>query len=210
MGFFGNIFRDKSRDNEFCGLCYEGKVNEVKEALSSWASVRAVSNDNTPAIFYAIDNVRKVGILEALINAGANLEKRNLCDATPLIAASNFDNNVDIINTLLYAGANPNAIMKQKESPNGRTKVILLNSLIISMQNRTTKNLEALLEGKANPNQRLHDNTTPLMFAAITNLPDVIDALGIYGADMNARDRQGFTALDLALHFGKEEAAELL
>ena len=90
-------------------------VMRVKEVLSSWASLRAVSNDNTPAILRY--QQRKIaGIFEVLVNVGANLEKRNLYDAILLIAFSNIDNNVDIINALLNAGANPNAVMKQKGS----------------------------------------------------------------------------------------------
>ncbi len=220
MSFFEELFslfrpRDKSRDDEFCALCYSGTAKEVKEALDSWASVKAVSSrDNRPVIFYAI-NAKRADILKVLINAGVDVNVRHPGLITPLMGASAINDNVEIIKILLEAGANPNAIVKRVESGsfNGiiRTKVVHMNALLASItQNKNTNNLIAILEGKANPNQRLHDRETPLMFAAAVDSPDAIDALVLYGADVNAQNSKGFTALDTALQFRKYEASRVL
>lgn len=221
MSFFEELFslfrpRDKSRDDEFCALCYSGTAKEVKEALDSWASVKAVSGDNMPVIFHAI-KAKRADIIKVLTNAGANIsaDVSNPNLGTPLTVASAIDDNVEVIKALLEAGANPNAIIKRVESGNFdgviRTKVVHINALGMSLtQNKNTNNLIALLEGKANPNQRLQDRMTLLMIAALVDFPDAIDALVVYGADVNAEDSKGFTALDTALQFRKYKAARVL
>ena len=220
MSFFEALFslfrpRDKSRDDEFCALCYSATAQEVKEALDSWASVKAVSRDNIPVIFHAI-KAKRADILKVLINAGANvnINVSSFYPGTPLIGVSAINDNVENIKILLEAGANPNTIVKRVESDSFdgviRTKTIYLNALVMSTNNQNTNNLIALLEGKANPNQRLHDRTTPLMFAALADSPKAIKVLVMYGADVNAEDSKGFTALDTALQFRKYEAARVL
>ncbi len=60
---------------------------------------------------------------------------------------------------------------------------------------------------RGNTNAALANGTTPLMKATLTSQPDVIQALLKRGADVTARNSEGFTALDMAV---SRECASLL
>lgn len=68
-----------------------------------------------------------------------------------------------------------------------------------------------LLEHKADVNVALRESgITPLMSAAITNNPTLINILIQRGATVDSRDRVGDSALDKAAMFGHAEAATAL
>ncbi|MEE8196340.1 MAG: ankyrin repeat domain-containing protein, partial [Acidiferrobacterales bacterium] len=54
------------------------------------------------------------------------------------------------------------------------------------------------------------DGTTPLMAAAHKGYSDLAKILVDCGADINARDRKGNTAMAIALNHGYTRTAELL
>jgi ankyrin repeat protein len=66
--------------------------------------------------------------------------------------------------------------------------------------------LETLLELGADPNVRTHDGATPLMSAARKRNPDMVKALVVAGAEVNACDRDGNTALAIAVSSDALEA----
>jgi ankyrin repeat protein len=59
-----------------------------------------------------------------------------------------------------------------------------------------------LLRGKANPNVADVDGTTPLQWAVRNNNPGLVDRLLAAGADAEAQNRYGVTAIQLACEIG--------
>jgi len=72
------------------------------------------------------------------------------------------------------------------------------NTLVQAISNRDHSWLNSLLESGANPNTP-HRDTLPLHFAARRGEMDVVDLLCRHGADIDARDAQGYTALTQAV-----------
>ena len=71
--------------------------------------------------------------------------------------------------------------------------------------------IKALLDNHANVNCLMPDNITPFMFACVGNFsPDIIQLLIEYGADINAQDITGNTALISVCDTGNIEIIKTL
>ncbi|HZO99319.1 MAG TPA: ankyrin repeat domain-containing protein, partial [Terriglobia bacterium] len=55
-----------------------------------------------------------------------------------------------------------------------------------------------------------HLGSTPLMIAAMHGIPVIVQALLAQGADVNAKDKEGATALAIATERKKTEVVKLL
>ncbi len=69
---------------------------------------------------------------------------------------------------------------------------------------------EVLLELGADPNEASNDGTTPLMAAASNGFPDAVKALIAAGADLDACDGHGRTALHHAIAWRDERSARTI
>lgn len=115
----------------------------------------------------------------------------------PVIAASMRKGNVEVLRTLLDAGANPNVLSSDGSS-----------ALLIASSNADTDAVKALLGAGANPNHALPNGQTVLMSATVNGYATVIDLLIDAGADVNAIFPDGrFGALALALDSKKMRIA---
>ncbi len=76
------------------------------------------------------------------------------------------------------------------------------NSLVLAISNDDRGWLHSLLAGGANPNAP-HRDTLPLHFAARRGQMDIVDLLCRHGADIDARDAQGRTAVAQAAMSGE-------
>ena len=148
MGLFGNLFRDKSRDDEFCRLCENGSADDVKTALESWGFINARSKDGkTPlicavkgnnveavkiltekmkpadinesdsdgktALYYATVEKFNPEILDILLKAGAEIDKKNNKGRTLLMEAAGMNQlNTELIYALVSAGADIIALLQ--------------------------------------------------------------------------------------------------
>lgn len=197
------------RDKRFC----PEKPSRVNANPECTALMRAAEGGN-------INQVR------ALLQSGADVNEASGLGHTALMLAAGRDH-LEIVQTLLGAGANPNAIMFGRYGIHGwawmfamnrcnkhwlemteailaagvelNPKTIYRSPLVHAIHEHDVVIIETLLKKGANPN--LADSETGetlLMFAAKYSTPEVVQALIEGGADVNARNKSGQTALTLA------------
>lgn len=197
------------RDERFCPEKQSG-VNAHRDCT---ALMQAAEGGN-------IDRVR------ALLQSGADVNEARGSGHTALMLAAGRDQ-LEIVQTLLRAGANPNAIIFGRYGIPGwawmfamnrcnkhwremteamlaagvelNPKTIYASPLDHAIDEDDVVIIETLLKKGANPNLRDSETgETLLMSAARYSTPDVVKALIEGGADVNARNNSGQTALTLA------------
>ncbi len=111
-------------------------------------------------------------------------------EMTPLIAALMSNSNLEIINTLLEAGAD-----SSKTDINKRTPL-----MIAAKHHSNLEVIDTLLNREVDPNIPDRNGMTALMYAAMYNSnPQITNALLNVGADPNIQDRNDWTALMYAV-----------
>jgi len=197
------------RDERFCSE-KQSRVNAHRDCT---ALMLAAESGN-------LDQVR------ALLQSGADVNEAKGSGHTALMLAAGRDH-LEIVQTLLKAGANPNAIVFGRYGIPGWAWMFAMNRCNKHWREMTESMLaagvelnpktnypsplghaineddvviiETLLKKGANPNLRDSETgETLLMSAARYSTPEVVQALIEGGADVNARNKSGQTALTLA------------
>ena len=197
----------------------EAKANpNAKDAAGEPAIARAVKGESSEIVRLLIDagadlsyfspdgdslalmaaqanQPASVEVIKLLAKAKANLDRPNLVQ-TPLYYAVMIEN-LGMVAALLEGGANPNGRVD-----GGRTPLYA-----------GVKNLEIvrlLLAAKADPNLQV-DGSSPIIIAAIENANlEIVKALIESGANVNATDDRGNSALRVANNYSLADMAELL
>lgn len=128
------------------------------------------------------------GTARRLIRAGARLEARNKNGETPLMLAASPLANLSNVRDLIAAGANLEARDKRG--------ITALTTAAITENGAPLARL--LLDAGARTEIPDDDGATPLIAAALTGHADVLELLLSHGANANAHDKKGQTALDAA------------
>lgn len=130
-----------------------------------------------------------VAQVQALLDSGVDINHPSAEGLTPLALASMESSDVQVIETLLKAGADVNAI----DADWGWTPLFLA-----AMNNDNPQVIDTLVAYGANVEERcVGINSTPLIDAVVHNQnPDIIMALLNAGADPNAHDDRGLSATD--------------
>ena len=181
-------------------------------------------HDCTPLMQAADDG--DIDQVRALLRNGADVNEAKGSGHTALMLAASRDN-LEIVQTLLRAGANPYAIVYGRYGMSGRAWMFAMNRCNKHWRQMTEAMLaagvelnpktiypsplghaideddvviiETLLKKGANPNLRDSETgETLLMSAARYSTPEVVQALIEGGADVNASNKLGQTALTLA------------
>ena len=156
--------------------------------------------------------------LPLLVQHGASLEERNQAGSTPLTEATS----VEMCRALLECGAEIDAADK-----NGRTALhsaiyrrdvdlirLLLdrNAMIDAHTIKNLANDPELLEVVLEKPRRLPSAPLLAMLLKVERIPprELIDFLSKSGADMNAHDKKGYTALHIAVRRGDQALVEQL
>jgi uncharacterized protein len=145
----------------------------------------------------------RVDSLRELIDAGADVNVQNENGYTPLMAAAH-DGRLECIKLLIERGADVN---RQDESG--------FTALTNAVQHSNEQTVQLLISNGADVNLRTKASFTPLMFLAYNNYPpanisEVANALLSAGADRDAEDGSGETALKHARKKGAQELIALL
>jgi ankyrin repeat protein len=180
----------------------------------------------------AVARVRK------LLEIGANPNARNYYDQSPLECVPVTRRGRECGRLLVDAGADVNARspgglteLETALQSSGSDKARLLLDwgadvrsgapVLWAISSENQPLLKLLLDRDADPNavldadgeyawQGFLQGTTPLMRAAADQPLDVLQLLLEAGADVNARDRAGRSAVDLAMEHGRNDVAEWL
>lgn len=134
-------------------------------------------------------------MLQAGISGGGDVNTCNLQGVTPLLLAVK-NQNVQIINTLLSAGASINAVSADTSPVH---EAIRQKNLSI---------LTTLLDKGGQVNLQLVDGKTPLHVAIQQNNPELINFLLSRGADPKAKTQQNVSCLHFAAAEGDRDTVE--
>ena len=218
--------RQEKREAEialFNSLREKKPIDWNKALTSGLVDPEALSADGRENLLCsAVWNGSYEGV-EALLKAGADVNRKSPSSATPLHAAASL-NEAKMIQLLLKAGADPmaqtdhgatplhNAIWGRKEEaalalipcyksvgfcPDGRENGYPAGQCIWRWGN--TKVLKAFLDAGMDPNDIRFTKKEPLLVLAVRfNRPEMIRLLLEYGVDKEIRDPHGKRAIDYA------------
>jgi ankyrin repeat protein len=185
---------------------YRGNVETVRLLLKKGAKPNAdkgveVRNDAT-ALFFAVmaGDIQTAG---ALLDAGARLGDRmkilGRFAQSPLMYGVFLD--PAMIEYLIGKGANPNEVDDDK-----------ISVLSWATIGNNAGMVKSLLARGAQVNHVDNFGMTPLLYAASIDFGDtsVLEKLIAAGADINAKNKEGLTALDLAKSYRHQAMANLL
>jgi len=143
-----------------------------------------------------------VAIIQALVDAGADIEGRITTGWTPLAAAI-LEGHETAVDYLVQSGANIDKALC------GQWKNTPLH--VAASAKQPSKNIcEILLRSGANPNKQNKEGYTPIMLAAQRGRNDVIKTFIRYGATPNVYDATGKTPLLHAIEAENIETVKLL
>jgi len=172
-------------------------------------------------------------IVRLLLSAGASPDVVSGFEWTPLRAAA-IHGHVEVVELLLERGADPNSGDKRDSianeilgpTPASKSKVKILEALLASGARAQPREeplivgavvhksvpaiLRILLAYGENPNQPRWDGTPILVLAARMDDPAGVDTLLQSGADVDATDTAGRSALMHAIERGHESVARIL
>ena len=156
----------------------KGNREAVRSLLDRKADVNAPQVDGTTALHWAVE-ADDLEMADLLIRGGANVSVANRDGATPLLLAS-VNGKAAMIEKLLQAGADPNAVLSRY----GDT------ALMLTARTGNTEAIKVLLDHGAKVNQlEAWGGTSALMWAVSERHPAAVKVLLDRGADANARSK---------------------
>ena len=173
-------------------------VAQIRTLLNQRVDVNVRSHDGATALLWAV-HWNDLDAADLLIRAGADTNISNEFRVTPLSLACT-NRNAALVERLLKAGADPNTAIATGETP-----------IITCAGTGSVDAVRLLISGGANINAKEpSQNQTALMWAIAEHHPGVVRLLMEHGAELQARTKQGFTALHFAAREGDLETARLL
>ena len=197
------------------------KSDEEKNLILNAARLRWATEDLLKAVQ---DKNATPKEIQALLNAGADVNAKDKDGYTVLMLAAGDNGNPEVIKLLLNGGADiyakdnkGNTVLNYAKSDEEKNLIINATRLggatwdllkAVQDKNAPPQKIQALLNAGADVNAKDNGGTTALMLAARSNSnPEVIKTLLNAGAELFAKDNKGKTVLD---HAKNDRVKELI
>ena len=176
---------------------------QMKVLLAAGANVHARDHrGRTPLMIAAAESSRET--VKLLLNAGADVNARDAEGNTAFIYAAGGRFGSKTMSALIAAGVDPH-----DTNPADDSRAFI--AAVRGEKYRCESNIRYLVRLGLNVNSRDEmRGYTPLMHAAECENEKAITALLAAGADVNAKNAEGNTALDIARNTRSEEVVKLL
>ncbi|VDN51290.1 unnamed protein product [Dracunculus medinensis] len=225
LDFFSHIFET----DIFLSACLASDFDEVQSLLDNGADINTCTVDGLTALHQAVID-GKPEMVQFLCEQGSNLNAQDNEGWTPLHAAA-CCGNVDLVEYLCSEGADISVINSDKElaidlaeeddcrmflekehrrrgiEPEDCRNNYLQFREVILMKHDAE---EWLRSGQFCDRPHSRTGASALHVAAAKGYVDVVKLLLRAGADINCRDRDGWTPLHAAAHWGEMETAAVL
>jgi len=183
------------------------ELNKVKALLDSGVDVN-MNISSTDSLLMGTCRYSDSEMVKLLLTYNPDIYYQDQYGNNALtLAVANFGNYKEMIPLLLEAGADPNT-----KAGAGRTaqknSTVVSKMISLTLNNKSEEEyriIEMFLSRGADPNI-----TLPLMAAAYKGDVRLVKLLLKYGADPNLKDKQGRTALDMAIKKQQQGVIDLL
>ncbi|XP_065343624.1 uncharacterized protein LOC135941815 [Cloeon dipterum] len=176
----------------------EGNLGIAQQLLSQRANVLLKDHNGWTALHYAILTNNQV-LVQKLIESGADIDSKTKRGETALHLTA-YKGYTELTQKLIDCGANVN--LKNNHG---------LTCLNFATVNRDQDLLKILLKNNAHVNaESQFFGQTALHHAAIQNYPEILEMLVDHDADVNLKDKKGWTALHIAALYYPELSQKLL
>lgn len=164
----------------------------IEEKIKLKSGLNEIDRNGYTALFYACSQIYEKGLVERIIEAGADVNLSSpVINTYPLIYVSHFNDDVDTVESLLRCGANPN--LKTKT---GNT------ALYYAAKYGSERLVQCLLDHQADVNIQGETGCTPLMLATISGELGKVKQLVQAGAQLELKDKEQRTAIVYAYDYG--------
>lgn len=168
---------------------------EVRSLISSGADVNLKDRDGWTALMYAVRYQNSLGLVGALLDAGADIQAASVYGVTTLQLAACYSSDPEILNTILGA-------YSPGEDELFRAFVLAITAAGASAPAQTAR-LRLFLD-RGLPLNRFYEGRTPLMYAAqYSSSTEILRLFLENGADPSVRTADGKTAFDFARANGR-------
>jgi uncharacterized protein len=181
--------------------CFLGNEEKVMQLLNDGADVNGRDKSGATPLTNAV-GMNKGAIAELLLSKGADPNLKDGLGDPPLVIAAKTWKNIATIKLLLEKGADPNLAGQLDDTP-----------LIVAARWGNAELVALLLARGADVKKTGNLESTPLIVACTTGSPGrvpTVKALIEGGADVTAKGRFGFTALEAAKRNKNEELVKYL
>lgn len=177
-----------STDPLYRSIFSDTNVDRLSQHLKTHQDLVHSRGRLDPPLLFAAEWARAAGVIDALIQAGAEITETNAEGLTPLMLAAAW-NNPDVVMALIRAGSKLDEASAQGWSA----------LAYAARYNSNPEVLRVLVASGAPVNTPVQEGMTPLMVAAMySDNPQVITSLLSLGADPKLKDSEGRTAYGYA------------
>ena len=190
--------RDSENDTPLQWAAHKGHSKAVEFMVQNGANVNAKIGQSKIALHWAAE-FGHVDCVLTLIRFGSNIDDKDEDENTPLLLAT-AANKEEVVKCLVSNHAKVNA-----QERNGRA------ALHVAIQKGYTSCIEALKSEKLNCDIVDNYGATPLHLAvAFSQIEAAAKLVNEMGADVNAVDNKGRTALQVSLLLNKTAIADII